>query len=199
MYRTLPLLVIWVAIATACASQPVATSPVGEAQAGHVRAIAEPIAADFGTGLMSKVQKTMQAHGTLHTLHYCQAVAQALTMQAEQNLAPGFAIKRTSSRYRNPANAPDAYEAQALAYFEQQAQQGSLPADYVQHVGNEYRYYKPLRVQTMCLECHGDPARFAPAVQQRLQALYPDDSAVGYAEGDFRGLIRISVPATSIE
>jgi hypothetical protein len=28
-----------------------------------------------------------------------------------------------------------------------------------------------------------------------LAERYPDDEALGYAEGDFRGLIRVSVPA----
>jgi hypothetical protein len=30
-------------------------------------------------------------------------------------------------------------------------------------------------------------------VSAQLAALYPDDKATGYKEGDFRGLIRVSV------
>jgi hypothetical protein len=194
----LPVLFICLALA-ACTSQQGATRPVGEAEAQQVRAIADPIATDFGQGLMGKVKQTMQTHGIYHTTNFCQAVAQSLTIAAERDLDEGFAIKRTTFQYRNPANAPDDYEARALEYFQQRAQQGSLPADYVQHIGDEYRYYKPLKMQEMCLRCHGDPAQMDPAVLQRLQELYPEDKALGYAEGDFRGVIRISVPASRVE
>lgn len=199
MRSYLPVLFLSLALATACTSQQNTVHPVSETQAQQVRAIADPIAIDFGQGLMGKVQQTMQTHDTYHTTNYCQGVAQALTILAERDLDEGFAIKRTSFQYRNPANAPDAYEAMALEYFQQRAQQGSLPAEYVQHIGDEYRYYKPLQVQEMCLRCHGDPAQMEPAVLQRLQELYPEDKALGYAEGDFRGVIRISVPASRVE
>jgi hypothetical protein len=32
-----------------------------------------------------------------------------------------------------------------------------------------------------------------PEVSKRIEKLYPDDLAIGYKEGDFRGLIRVEM------
>ena len=72
-----------------------------------------------------------------------------------------------------------------------------MPPYYVQKFKNQgqpvYRYYKPLKVAQVCLNCHGDAKTISPAVQKKLQALYPEDRATGYKEGDFRGVIRIEI------
>jgi cytochrome c553 len=40
-----------------------------------------------------------------------------------------------------------------------------------------------------CLKCHGTPGVDQDASSQaKIQRLYPQDEATGYAEGDFRGL-----------
>jgi len=116
-------------------------------------------------------------------------------------LAAGMAVKRTSFRYRNPSNAPDEAEEMALRYFEETlAEGGQAPSSYVQKVSDtEYRYYQPLFVGDVCLQCHGDPAAMDPAVRETLQAEYPRDLATGYEAGDFRGLVRVTVPAERIE
>ncbi|MBU0678495.1 MAG: DUF3365 domain-containing protein [Verrucomicrobia bacterium] len=60
--------------------------------------------------------------------------------------------------------------------------------------GHEYFvYYKPLIVQPICLQCHGDPETFSPAVRTILEERYPEDNAVGYRAGDLRGLIKVKM------
>jgi hypothetical protein len=38
-----------------------------------------------------------------------------------------------------------------------------------------------------------------PAVRTALEETYPEDLATGYEAGDFRGLIRVTVPASKVE
>ena len=57
----------------------------------------------------------------------------------------------------------------------------------------ELRIYKPLTLAAQCLACHGDPATFSPSLRAALTQQYPEDTATGYAEGDWRGLIRVSL------
>ena len=59
--------------------------------------------------------------------------------------------------------------------------------------GDIIKYYKPMFVQNKCLLCHGDNNTRMPEVSKRIEKLYPDDLAIGYKEGDFRGLIRVEM------
>jgi hypothetical protein len=70
----------------------------------------------------------------------------------------------------------------------------------VQRAGrDEYRYYRALTVAPPCIQCHGATDEIDSAVQTILDERYPDDLATDYAVGDFRGLVRVSIPADRVE
>ena len=48
-----------------------------------------------------------------------------------------------------------------------------------------------MKTEVLCLLCHGTQDAISPEVKLKLKELYPKDRAVGYKEGDFRGLIRV--------
>jgi len=108
-----------------------------------------------------------------------------------------FETKRVSPKNRNPAGAPDAWEAAAQAGLEKRMAAGEKPEtlDTWQVVstptGKQFRYAKALPVQPLCLTCHGDPATIADGVKARLAAEYPLDKATGYSPGMVRGIISI--------
>lgn len=106
-------------------------------------------------------------------------------------------VKRVSPKNRNPAGAPDAWEAEAQAGLEKRLTAGEKPEtlDTWQIVstptGKQFRYAKALPVQPPCLTCHGDSATIPDAVKARLAAEYPQDKATGYGPGMVRGIISI--------
>jgi hypothetical protein len=63
-------------------------------------------------------------------------------------------------------------------------------------VGNEktYRYMKALPTNALCLSCHGAAEQMTPGIRAKLQALYPDDKATGYAVGQIRGALTLKRP-----
>lgn len=182
-------------VAIACSS-PRPARVVDEAK---VAEIGESAAMTLIQGLIGRLTAALD-QGTVAAFEFCALEAQSLTATIEQELDSGLRVKRTSFQYRNPLNAPDAYETAALQYFQDAlAERGTLPPSYIQIVSvSEYRYYKPMVMAAMCLNCHGDPASFDPALQQQIQAAYPEDKAVGYQEGDFRGVVRVSIPASLV-
>jgi hypothetical protein len=96
---------------------------------------------------------------------------------------------RTSRRLRNPANAPAAWMEPLLDRYSADA---ALTAGQAVRVdAHTIGYVEPIRVQPMCLVCHGDA--IVPEIAERLDALYPDDDARGFREGDFRGLFWVTV------
>lgn len=190
-------LVLLLTLTAACGSQ----RPFGTAwHEAKVRTIGATAVKTLSDTLMGRVMAAIQEGGLAHAVDFCSVEALPVTAAVEREAGLGLRIKRTSLQYRNPLNAPDANEAAALEYFEQAlAEMGTLPADYVQFVNvTEYRYYRPIVVAQNCLACHGDPAQFEPALRQVLETRYPDDRATGYQEGDFRGVVRVSVPTSRL-
>lgn len=149
--------------------------------------------------LVARLKGAMQEGGAANAVDFCSTSALELTAGVAEE--QGLAIKRTSMRYRNPANAPDEDETAALKHFESVlAETGELPGPWVQRASREeYRFYRPLVVAPPCLGCHGAPGEIDPAVQSILDERYPDDLATGYEVGDFRGVIRVSFPAERVE
>ena len=138
-------------------------------------------------------------------INVCSQKAIPLTKKVEEEVDHGIKIKRTSFKYRNPANAPDSNEKKALKYFEESLKEtGKLPKYYIQKVKEEdgkvyYRYYKPLKVAPVCLTCHGEKKYMDETVYQKIKTIYPNDKATGYKVGDFRGVIRISIPLEALK
>ncbi|NJN67749.1 MAG: DUF3365 domain-containing protein [Chloroflexaceae bacterium] len=167
----------------------------------QVRKIGQEVAGTLGKELLQKVKTAMEEKGPVDAFEFCSTRAQTFTNEIEARFGEGIRVKRTSFQYRNPLNAPDGDEEEALRFFEEALQETqSLPEDYIQRVSSkEYRYYRPLRMGKDCLICHGDPADFSPALLENLERYYPEDLATGYEEGDFRGVIRVSIPASNLE
>jgi len=173
--------------------------PTEEAQA--VVQVAEPASAELLRTLVGRLTAALEEGGAVGALDFCSTEALPLTRQVQAGLGGGLEVKRTSFRVRNPANAPDQAEEEALLHFEEAIGAGGpTPSSYVQRVSDaEYRYYKPLFVAEVCLQCHGAPEALDPEVQTLLSERYPEDLAAGYAVGDFRGVVRVSVPAEGLE
>lgn len=183
-------------------AHPLILQPTLE-ESDRVRAIAKPVAQTLLTTIRQELTRALAKGGPADAIAVCQIQAPALTQQVRDQSRPSgtiFSLKRTSNRVRNPMDAPDAVERQALQiYLEAEARHESLPPDLLQKVVTEgkttYRYYQPIRVAALCLSCHGDPATLSSGVKTLLRERYPQDQAVGYKDGDFRGLVVVGVTA----
>lgn len=92
----------------------------------------------------------------------------------------------TSDEYRNPANAPDAFESSALKIFKEDKDKKTSTAI----EGGFYRYAQPIYVEKSCLRCHGSPEDAPKDVINK----YGDKRAFGYKVGDVRGIISVKLP-----
>lgn len=151
--------------------------------------------------LQARLMAAMQEGGPAHAVRFCAEDALPVTDSVAASLGEGFQIKRVSLRHRNPKNAPDASEAEALRHFESAlAETGSLPETWVQRTpAGELRYYRAVTIAPPCLTCHAEAEELDPAVRTALEETYPDDLATGYEAGDFRGLVRVTVPPAKAE
>jgi hypothetical protein len=172
-------------------------APVSEAAVAEVGAAA---AMQLRETLVRRLTAAIDSGGTASAIDVCALEAGGITDLIARELGTGVVVKRTSTRVRNPGNAPDSLEQAALAHFASAGDTaGQLPDWYVQPAGDGvHRYYEPLRVVQLCVQCHGPVDSIAPDVRAVIADRYPDDRATGYTPGDFRGLIRVSVPASAV-
>ncbi|RMH68641.1 MAG: DUF3365 domain-containing protein [Gemmatimonadetes bacterium] len=165
--------------------------------------IGEKYAMVFLRNLRRQRLRVIKEQGPVAGFEFCSDNALAITLAAEDSLPSGVKIKRTSLKYRNPDNAPSPAEIEALEFFEDTFQHQFTPPEYyLQTIGDSlhprYNYYKPLKIEGLCMHCHGTETTIPPKVQQLLTDYYPEDKATGYQPNDFRGVVRVTIPAELI-
>lgn len=175
--------------ALACVTLAIASDAPPDASAR-----ARSAASDLVSRLQKRLMEELSAGGPAKGIEVCSAEAPAIAAGISKD---GLSVRRVTSKPRNPANAPDAYESEVLEAMEADDRRGEKVAERESVVetadGMELRYLKPIFVAGPCLACHGARESLAPEVREALAARYPEDRAVGYASGDFRGAVSVRV------
>jgi GTP cyclohydrolase III len=142
--------------------------------------------------LLKNVGQAMQEGGPVHTIAFCNI--QASPIMDSLSREHQATISRISFQPRNPASAAsNAMDSLALQGFAQEIEQQGKAAASVVKEGENYVYYRPIRIgMETCLKCHGAPETdIALETLAKLDELYPEDQALGYAMGDLRGAWKI--------
>lgn len=161
-----------------------------EAEVQRVTETGKKAATALMQQLGGQLKGAIQNGGPVEAVEVCQVAALPLTAAAGAEFE-GVSIRRTTLKPRNPANAPDALDRSVLERLASQAQDQAEPI--VEWTDEMARYYQPLYLQALCLNCHGDPASFSEDLVNVLAKSYPEDQATGYEVGDLRGVIRVDV------
>ncbi len=137
--------------------------------------------------LLANVGKAIQKGGPEYAVEFCNLKASSITDSL--NRVNNCIISRVSAKNRNPENnLKGNVEKQLWELF----QQMELTDTLIQHQ-QTFVYYKKINMALpACLKCHGNTTSdINPATLKKLQTLYPNDLATGYALNDFRGLWKI--------
>ena len=78
----------------------------------------------------------------------------AMQVAEKKSKELGFTFKVPKESPRNPKNEPDEYERQVLATF---ARDTVNEIWHIDDATNEIRFFRPVRLTSECLACHGDP------------------------------------------
>jgi len=144
---------------------------------------------ELATSLQSELKAAMQTGGPVAAIGVCNTKAMLITQKVA--VEQGMHISRVSLKNRNPANAPNEWQAAVLEDFQRQKSEGkgmdSLTwSETVSENGErEFRFMKAIPTGKICLMCHG--TEISPQIKRVLADLYPTDRATGYREGDLRG------------
>lgn len=179
-----PLLLLLGSWLHAADAPAVAPAPETAALEAEARLLISGLSAE----LLDTVRQAMQAGGPVQAIGACQLLAPGIAVR--HGKAP-WRVGRTSLRLRNPANAPDAWEAQVLERFARDFAAGK-PLGELRHsavVDGEFRYMQAIGVGEPCLACHGKD--LSEPVRAALRERYPGDAAQGFAAGDLRGAFTV--------
>lgn len=167
------------------------TVPVNADEVNPQR-IAAGAVGQLGQEMRKRLLETMQKYGPEGAIDVCAKEALIISSRIEKEL--GVVIKRTSLKVRNPRNAPDPVERELLETLVlSQNAGGSLPPGVNAFPHDQNRFYKTITVEQICLKCHGTPSTMSDMVRKKIADIYPDDRGIGYKEGDFRGIISVTV------
>lgn len=168
-------------------------------QEERARQLGANAAAELQRVLKSELTSAMQGGGAGQAIRVCAQKALLLTQSIPRLMdVPSMTVKRTSLRWRNEMNRPDALETKVLHEMEARAQ-AQEPLEPVLRLQNKtYHYFEPIRTAGLCLTCHGSEDKMPENVKQTLNTLYPGDRARGYAAGEFRGVIHVTIPQAEV-
>jgi hypothetical protein len=148
----------------------------------------------FGGELKATLQAAMKAGGPVNAISVCKEMAPEIAGNISDK--EGVLVARTSLKFRNPDNKPDAWEKSVLEDFEKRKVKGEdvktmEHSEVVEHTGQKiFRYMKPIPTGDICLTCHGGDIK--EPVAKQLNTLYPEDKARGFKKGDIRGAFTIT-------
>ena len=143
-------------------------------------ALLQPFKRDLKQALMSGLQEGPDA-----AISVCKLEAPAIASRLSSETVT---MGRTSHRLRNPANAGPAWaEAVLQEYLVNDANAGPQVR---QLDDGRTGYVEPIRMQAMCLTCHG--AALTPDLAATIDSEYPEDQATGFNVGDLRGVFWVA-------
>jgi hypothetical protein len=142
----------------------------------------------LGNDLMQK----MKSGGVKEALPYCNTMAYPLTDQMSEKYEAS--IKRASHKLRNSLNKATPEEEKIINQFKSALLVKSQinPIVKLDNDGNPH-YYSPIIMQKKCLACHGTVGKeVTKSTDSLIKSLYPNDDALGFVEGELRGIWSIT-------
>jgi len=150
----------------------------------------------MGKTLKTHMKKNMKAGGPIKAAKFCSQKASMLAAEVNKSYKNGVSVKRISLKYRNQANKPTADETKVLEQIQADFVAGKkVPKMIIKEISkNSYKVYKPLFIKKdICLACHGDVKTRDLEAYKLIKAKYPNDKAIGYKKGDFRGAFVVTI------
>ncbi|WP_372744747.1 DUF3365 domain-containing protein [Lutibacter sp.] len=142
--------------------------------------------------LSTQLTAQMKAGGTAQAIPFCNQNAMPITNQLSKKFEA--TIKRTSTNIRNEQNAPTDREVEIMNQYKKMiSEKKDLNPIVELDVDAKKHFYAPIILKANCLVCHGKVSETVNIkTDSIIKSLYPNDKAVGYNEGDLRGVWSIT-------
>ncbi len=193
--RDFKLLIFLFLVLAGCVSSPEKSAETQENEADslylRLKSQGKQVVGMSFTALSQQLQRAISDRGLEGALAFCNVHALPITDSLSETMQ--VSISRTALRFRNPENAPDDIDQQVMERFQQLiAQLGKASDTLVRNHNGDLVYMAPIITLPACLQCHGVPdVEIKPQTMDLVRALYPDDRAIGFREGELRGMWKV--------
>lgn len=142
---------------------------------------AERVVARFQQQLKQELMQGLK-QSPITAISICQIRAPQIAAELTTNVVT---VGRASDKPRNDKAVTPQWVLPYLEKYHHMPAENSAPI-HVKIDNTRLGYVKPIYIQTPCLTCHGE--HIAKPLQQKINHLYPNDQAVNYKKGEFRGV-----------
>ena len=142
--------------------------------------------------LSGRLMSAIEAGGVPHAIEYCHTAA--LPLVDSLSKVYKAKIRRTSLKVRNPKDTPQDWEKAILQSFQQELAAGKRPTPVVKVLDKkQIAFATPIYMAQPCLKCHGKLGEtLTEQHYTSIKKLYPTDQAIGYVDGEWRGMWSIT-------
>lgn len=114
---------------------------------------------------------------------------QAIPITDSMSVVLNAKIKRVSDKPRNSNNQANEAELSYINNWKEAKTKGEEHPPLLTELDGKMVGYYPIVTNQMCLQCHGTPEKqINTKTLSKIKKLYPTDKAIGYAEGEIRGI-----------
>lgn len=141
--------------------------------------------------LSTNLKNAMAEGGVENALTFCNVNAMPLTdsLSSYYNVS----IKRVSHKPRNLINEPTAQEQHIIDDYLALGIVENMKPMIAKNEQQNNVFYAPISAKGLCLTCHGIVGEtLLPEHYEMVKKFYPNDKAIGFKEGDFRGMWSIT-------
>ena len=151
------------------------------------------------TAMSTQLKKALEKGGVPNAVQYCNLAAYPIADSISK--IHHATIRRVTDKPRNPSSAMSAQEQEIFRQFQSKLTGKQPLAPIIKQLQNgEVAFYAPIGMQALCTQCHGKLGEtLSPENYAFIQNLYPTDKAIGYTEGDLRGMWHITMLPASAE
>lgn len=142
--------------------------------------------------LSGRLMSAVEQGGVPHAVKYCNTAA--LPLIDSLSKVHKASIRRTSLKVRNEKDAAQGWEKEVLVQYQTLISEGKKPSPIVKTLDQKrVAFAAPIFMAQPCLKCHGKLGETLNAQHYTtIKQLYPQDQAIGYVEGDWRGMWSIT-------
>ena len=130
----------------------------------------------------------MKLGGPEQAIPFCNI--QAMPITSKMAKIYDVTIKRTSNKIRNPENIATDRELEIIEEYQSaiDSKEEITPKIELDIDGNKH-FYAPIKINSKCLSCHGEvEKKLSAKIDSLIKTKYPKDKAIGYKDGDLRGI-----------
>ncbi|MBI2280979.1 MAG: DUF3365 domain-containing protein [Bacteroidetes bacterium] len=141
--------------------------------------------------LSTNLKNVMAEGGVENAIKFCNVNAMPLTDSLSDYY--NVTIKRVSHKPRNLTNEPTALEQHIIDNYLALGTVENMQPMIARNEQQKNVFYAPIPAKGLCLSCHGIIGEtLLPEHYETIKKFYPNDKAIGFKEGDFRGMWSIT-------